>query len=95
MKTMTKLPFVVAAFAVLATGAALADDQQLQERHNRESGQIQPRDLPGTITTTVAAYAGRRGVGQREEVQNEASAPTHFEWRHNSGGGYGVYVQGQ
>ena len=51
-----------------------------------------PRSEPRE-TTTVAVYAGQRGVGQREVARNEASE-TRFEWRHNGTGGYGAYVQG-
>ena len=89
MKMMIKLPLVVATFAVLATSAALADDQQLQNRLNMQRSQIEPRE-----TTTVAVYAGQRGVGQRDEARNIDSSDTHFEWRHNGSGGYGAYVQG-
>lgn len=85
MKIMTRL--VVAAFAVLTTSAALADDQQLQNRLSMQRDQIQPRQ------TTVAVYAEQRAVGQREAARNEASE-TRFEWRHNGSGGYGAYVQG-
>ena len=88
MKSMIKLPLAMAALAVLATSAALADDQQLQNRLNMQRGQIQPREM-----TTVAVYAGQNGVGQRDAARNDAS-DTHFEWRHNASGGYGAYVQG-
>ena len=87
MKYTTKLSFVVAAFAVLATSAALADDQQLQKRLNMQRDQIQPRQ------TTVAVYAGQHSMGQREAARNEASE-TRFEWRRNGSGGYGAFVQG-
>lgn len=88
IKTMTKLSLIVATFAVLATSAALADDQQLQSRLNVQRAQTEPREM-----TTVAVYTGQRGVGQREVARNEASE-TRFEWRHNGTGGYGAFVQG-
>ena len=86
MKTMNKLPLVVATFAVLATSAARADDPRQQNRIDAQRPQ-EPR------TTTVAVYAGERGVGQRDAARDNGS-DTHFEWRHNGSGGYGAYVQG-
>jgi hypothetical protein len=86
MKMMTRLPLVVATFAVLATSTALADDPRQQNRPEAQRPQ-EPR------TTTVAVYTGRRGVEQREAARNDASE-TRFEWRHNGSGGYGAYVQG-
>jgi hypothetical protein len=88
MTTSSKVSFITAAIAVIATGAALADDPQLQNRLALERAQRTPASR-----TTVAVYANERGVGRVNSLAT--SAETRFELRSNPHGQtYGVFVSG-
>lgn len=89
MKSITKLSFITAAIAVIATSAAFADDLQLQNRLALD--RAQNAQASWTITTTVAVYANDRGVG-RSETQ-PARAESRFELRSNAHGQtFGSYL---
>lgn len=87
MKLLTKLSLIATTFAVIGTSAALADDQQLQNRLAVQRAQTSP----STPQTTVAAYANQRGAG-RMNMSNQCSE-SRFELRSNAHGQtYGAYV---
>ena len=89
MNTLTKVSFLAAVAAVLGTTAALADDQQLQNRLAIQRAQ----DAKNQRTTTVGVYAGDRGVGRNYRRSVERRSETRFEWRTNAHGQqFGVYV---
>ncbi len=88
MKNITTFAVLAAAVAAIGTGAALADDQQLQNRLAVQRAQLERNQT----TTTIAVYAGRHGVGQRDTVRHER-AETRFEQRTNAQGQqFGVFV---
>ena len=96
MKTSMKLSLAAALVATLGTGAALADDQQLQNRlaHQRAemdrsprlqyhfNSKLQPSCAPAKRTTPIGVYAGERGVGDVRDDRGE----TRWEWRWNANG---------
>ena len=87
MKLLTKLPLIAAIFAVIGTSAALADDQQLQNRLALQRAQTSPR----ATQTTVAAYANQRGAGRMN--MNAQPSELRFELRSNAHGQtFGVWV---
>lgn len=87
MKTITKLSFVAATVAAIATNAALADDQQLQ----KQLALVRAQSAQSSRMTTVAVYANDRGVGSR--ASQEARSESRFELRSNAHGQtYGFYV---
>lgn len=87
MKTLLKLTLLAAFAATLGTGAALADDQQLQNRLA-----IQRAQAEKSQRTTIAVY-GTRGVGRSERQMHERRAETRFELRSNAHGQqFGAYV---
>ena len=87
MKSITKLSFLAATVAVIATSAAFADDQQLQNQLALQRAQ----GAQSTRTTMIAVYANGRGVG-RSTVQ-DMDAESRFELRINAHGQtYGAYV---
>ena len=89
MKLLTKLSVIAAIFAVLGTGAAFADDQQLQ---NRLALQRAENSQGSLRTTTVAVYGNQRGVGASCPMQEQRSE-TRFELRSNAHGqSFGAYV---
>lgn len=88
MKHITKLAFIVAAVAAIGTSVASADDQQLRHRLNTQRQELQNNQQP----TTIAIYAGRRGVSQRSMMRDERTG-TRFELRSNAHGQvYPAYV---
>jgi hypothetical protein len=88
MTTSSKRSFLTAAIAVIAAGAALADDPQLQNRLALDRAQHTP-----ATRTTIAVYTNDRGVGR---VNSPATrAETRFELRSNPHGQtYGAFVSG-
>ena len=87
MKLFTKLSLIATTFAVIGTSAALADDQQLQNRLALERAQASPP----AQQTTVAAYANQRGMGRMN--MNDQPAESRFELRSNAHGQtFGAYV---
>ena len=89
MKLLTKLSLVAAAITTIATSAAFADDQQLQNRIALERSLNAPR----AQQTTVAVYANQRGVGRTEANMNSQPAETRFELRSNAHGQtFGAWV---
>jgi hypothetical protein len=88
MKLLTKLSLIAATLTAIGTSAAFADDQQLQNRLSVERAQNSARGQQ----ITVAVYAGRHGVSQRNAMQGERSE-TRFELRSNAHGQVtGAYV---
>lgn len=79
MRSSSKLSFIAAAVAVIATGTALADDPQLQNRLALERA----RNTPAS-QTTVAVYANGRGLGHAKT--GATSTETRFELRSNPHG---------
>ena len=82
MKLLMKLTLVAAVVAI-GTGAALADDQHLQERLTALQAQNAPH------TTSVAVYANHQGVGRAGLMANQkatASEPSHYEFHLNGHG---------
>ena len=89
MKTLTKLSLAVAVLATLGTTAALADDQQLRNRLDMQRAQAAKNQR----TTTVAVYAGNRGIGRSYCRADERRSETRFELRSNAHGQqFGVFV---
>jgi hypothetical protein len=89
MKLLTKLSLIAAVFAAIGPSAAFADDQQLQNRLALQRAQM-ARDQK---TTTIAVYAGERGVGRKQARTNDQRAETRFELRSNAHGQtFGVFV---
>jgi hypothetical protein len=87
MKNITTFAIIAAAIAALGTGAARADDQQLQNRLALQRAQVERNQR-----TTIAVYAGRHGVGQRQTALPQR-AETRFELRTNAHGQqFGVFV---
>jgi hypothetical protein len=77
MKSITKFSFLAAAVTVIATSAALADNQPMQR-------QLALQRAQDAQTTSVAAYAGNRGIGNsvqdmRGEVRFEQRINAHGE----------------
>lgn len=88
MKYITTFALIAATVAAIGTSAALADDQQLQNRLALQRAQMERNQR----TTTIAVYAGRHGVGQRHTVLPKR-AETRFELRSNAHGQqFGVFV---
>jgi hypothetical protein len=88
MKSILKFSLLAATAAILATGSALADDQQLQ---NRLAMQRAQDSQTSRKTTTVAAYSNGRGVGRT--VASDERTETRFEVRSDAHGRQmGVYV---
>jgi len=88
MKTITTFALIAATVAAIGTSAAFADDQQLQNRLALQRAQLERNQR----TTTIAVYAGRHGVGQRDTMRHER-AETRFELRTNAHGQqFGVFV---
>jgi len=88
MNSTTKLSSITAAIAVIASSAALADDQQLQNRLVFNRAQSAPASR---TVTTVALYANNRGVGvgKAQAVRTES----RIELRTNAHGQtFGTYV---
>ena len=107
MKLITKLSFIAATIAALGTNAAFADDQQLQNRlavqraeakpemrlQYHFNSKLAPYYVPVKNTTTVAAYAGGRGVGRTECAANEPRSEVRYELRWNANGQrFGLFV---
>lgn len=87
MKSITKLSFLAATVAVIATSAAFADDQQLQNQLALQRAQ----GAQASGTTTVAVYTNDRGVGR--SAMQETRSESRFELRSNAHGQtYGAYV---
>lgn len=87
MKSITKVSFLAATVAVIATSAAFADDQQLQNRLALQRAQGAQSDR----MTTVAVYANDRGVGR--SAMPGMRSETRFELRTNAHGQtFGAYV---
>jgi hypothetical protein len=87
MKLITKLSFITAATAVIATSAAFADDQHLQNRLTLDGA----KNTQASRATTVAVYANNRSVG-RSETQ-AVSTESRFELRSNPHGQtFGAFV---
>lgn len=77
MKSIIKLTFLAAAVTVIATNAALADNQPMQLQLAQQRAQ-------DARTTSVAAYAGNRGIGSsvqdmRGDVRLEQRINAHGE----------------
>lgn len=88
MKNLTKLSLIAVALTVLAGSTGFAADQQLENRLALERARAgaNPR------ATTVAVYAGRHGVSQRNVVQAERMEG-RYEMRSNGHGGtFSVWV---
>ena len=86
MKTITKLAFLAAAVAAIGTSAAVADDQQLQNRLALQRAQASQK------STTIAVYAGHQGVVSRSAMQGQRP-DLRFERRMNAKGQeFGIYV---
>lgn len=89
MKTFTKFSLLAAFAALLGTGSALADDQQLQTRLAIQRAQMDKNSR----TTTVAVYAGNRAVGRDYCKMDQPRTATRFELRSNAHGQqFGVFV---
>ena len=87
MKLITKQSLLTAALAVIATSAAFADDQQLQNRLALDRA----RNTPASRTATVAVYANDRSVGRSET--RAARTESRFELRSNAHGQtFGAFV---
>lgn len=87
MKTTTKLFLLTAAFAGIATSAAIADDQQLQNRLSQQRA----HDAQTRGTTTVAVYASDRGLGRT--ATRVTKSEVRFELRSNARGqAFGAFV---
>lgn len=83
-----KLSLAAALVATLGTTAALADDQQLQNRLAIQRAQ----EAKNERTTTVGVYAGDRGLGQNYRP-DERRSETRFEMRTNARGQqFGLFV---
>ncbi len=88
MKLLTKLSLAALTAAILSPAAALADDQQLQNRLAIQRAQ----DAKNQRTTTVAVY-GTRGVGRSERATDDRRSDTRFELRSNAHGQtFGAFV---
>ncbi|MEO8351736.1 MAG: hypothetical protein ABI680_08390 [Chthoniobacteraceae bacterium] len=88
MKTVTKLSLSAVVAAILGTSAALADDPQLQNRLA-----LQRAQAATDHQTTIAVYAGDRGVGRSSSGSDDRRADTRFELRTNAHGQtFGVFV---
>lgn len=88
MKTFTKFSLLAAFAALLGSGTALADDQQLQNRLALQRAQMDKNQR-----TTVAVYAGNRGVGRDYRRTSQARSATRFELRTNAHGQqFGAFV---
>jgi hypothetical protein len=77
MKSIIKLTFLAVVVTVIATNAALADNQPMQLQLAQQRAQ-------DARTTSVAAYAGNRGIGSsvqgmRGDVRLEQRINAHGE----------------
>jgi hypothetical protein len=91
MKLFTKFSLIATTFAAIGTTAALADDQQLENRLALQRSQ----NPQGNLATTVAVYGNQRGVGRSSATQEQPSE-SRFELRSNAHGQiYGAYVPAQ
>ncbi len=87
---LTKLTLSAAVLAIIGSTAAFADDAQLQNRLAAQRAQ----SPTSVLQTTVAVYAGQRGIGQSVEATQEERTETRFELRTNAHGQqFGVYAQ--
>ncbi|HEY5893018.1 MAG TPA: hypothetical protein VIT91_07280 [Chthoniobacterales bacterium] len=91
MKNIIQLSLVTAIIAVVGTGAAFADDPQLQNWLALERQAAQRQQM-----TTVAMYTQEQGVGQKASMQQDRRTEKRFELRFNAHGGvYGAHVPGK
>ena len=92
MKSITQLSFIATTVVVIATGAAFADDPQLQNRLAMQQARLAESRQ---TTTTIGVYAGDRGVGRRaaREMRENTGSECRYEVRSNPHGqSYGIYV---
>ena len=88
MKNLLKLTLLAAVAATIATGSALADDQQLQNRLAIQRAQA----AKDSQRTTIAVYSDR-GVGRTDRQMDNRRSDTRFELRSNAHGQqFGAYV---
>lgn len=87
MKSITQLSLLAATVAVLASGSAFADDQQMKNQLQLQRAQ----DGQAGRVTSIAVYSNGRGVGYNTAA--EAPAETRFELRSNAHGDqFGAFV---
>ncbi|MEP6956576.1 MAG: hypothetical protein ABI883_07105 [Chthoniobacterales bacterium] len=89
MKLLTKLTLAAVAATLLGSGVSFADDQQLQNRLAIQRVEAAKNER----STTVAVFAGDRGVGRSAGGADDQRAETRFELRTNAHGQtFGVFV---
>ena len=92
MNTHTKLALSAACLAIIGS-TAFADDPQLQNRLAAEHAQ-NPSSALQTTGTTVAVYAGGRGISQNYEATRDDRSDLRFELRMNAHGQlFGAYAE--
>jgi riboflavin biosynthesis pyrimidine reductase len=80
MKLLTKLSFIAAAVAAVGSGAAFADDPQLQNRLAAQNAQDSSRT---SNSPTVALYSTRNAINngaaqdERSQVRFELQSNPH------------------
>jgi hypothetical protein len=89
MKSLKNLTLFALTLAAIGTTAAMADDQQLQNRLALERMQ----NTASAPRTTVALYANDRGTGRAEANVADTQTEARFEFRTNAHGErFGVWV---
>ncbi len=89
MKLLKNLSLFALILAAAGTTAAMADDQQLQNRLALERMQ----NTASNPRTTVALYTNDRGTGRAEANVAETQPEARFELRFNAHGErFGVWV---